>query len=109
MPKLIASRALRYRGEVISAGASFEPSDAEANEFVTKKYATREMAAKKAAPPAAKPGAEYQRRDMRAGEAAVQQAATPMPRFDAPKQAQQPAGQPVGAVTTQDLTGTAKR
>jgi hypothetical protein len=109
MPKLIATRALRYRGQVISTGASFEPSDAEANEFVTKKYATREMVAKKAAPAAAKPAAEYQRRDMRANEAAVQQAATPMPTFEAPKQAQQPAGKPVGAVTSQDFAGTPKQ
>jgi hypothetical protein len=106
MPKLIATRALRYRGQVISAGASFEPSDAEANEFVTKKYATREMAAKKAAPAAAKPAAEYQRRDMRANEAAVQQAATPMPRFEAPKQAQQPAGQAGRRRDHQDFAGT---
>lgn len=66
---------MRYRGKVFSAGENLdpEPSDAEAAEFVAKKYATREVVAAKVADKPAAPQAArgYQRRDMRPEQASA--------------------------------------
>lgn len=91
MGKLTATRALRYQGKVYSAGETFETAtDREGDEFVTKKYATRESTAK---------AGSYKTRDMRAESQAQAQAPA------AGKQADAPSSTAVGATTTSDFMG----
>ena len=48
MPKVILSRTMRYQGAILQKGTPLDVTDAQANEFTTKGYATREVKAKPA-------------------------------------------------------------